>query len=492
MNKKYFAFVFIGILYVVYHLATLIYSPIPWFDEVPHALMAESFLKNGVLFEEGRHISPYVRNIDVAFGPGYAIIQSFMIKTFGLSMFTFRFTNMFFGFINLILLFFICRHFKLGTALTALVLCMVAFDPQYNQFLHSGRMDFIALFYVLVAYLIFFRTRDYSGYKYIIQSILIGLLLGCAFLTTPRMVFTFGFFVICFGYELYENKLKNLKPILLKNLLILTSFAFLFWLWIRHQFGTIGNYISETYTNSPIMKEHVGAGSAGFRLTYNLAMHLLALTCFAILLLNKKGRKHIPLLTFTVSSIIFFLLLVGGGLSGRYYGVIVPYVTLLLIACTIYAYNTRLSKVLPYTILAAFVGLFLFKATYIFGTMKQRDPHYYDKLISAHIPDGSSVVADFQYFYISKNHRWNYQSLEENGTFPEKTEYFYKHKYDYFIINKNNGFRTYYDTTFLKNRYQLIATIEDREANTFNKIINKLPARINESYACYIYKYIGE
>lgn len=493
MNKRY-TFIFIGILlYVIYNISTLQYSPVPWFDEVCHASITESFVKNGIIYEEARNISPDVKQLDLAYGPVYAMLQSVMTSVFGFTIFTFRFTNMFFGLVNLLLIFKICQHLKFKPLATALTLSLIAFDPQFNQFLHSGRMDLIGLFFFLAAYLLFVSNTDNKGVKYIIQSAIVGILLGCSYMTNPRILFAFFFFVFYFLYELSDNKFRNVKHLVIKNLVVVGAFVGLFSSWVFYQFGSFSNYIYEIYTKSPMLKEHVGFSLHGVRLTYNMVMHLSAVVCFVVLVLNRKVKENLSMVLFAAPAVIIFLLLVRDGLTGRYYGLVVPFVTILFTGCTINAYENQFSKAVNYLVLGGFVTLFVFKGTYIFATLEQRDPAVYDKVISGYIQGNASVAADFQYYYISKKHNWQYQCLEQNGTPAEKTAYFLKNKYDYFIISKSNRYRTQYEQEFLNGRYQLIGTIEDKSSdNFFHTLIRKLPVNISEGYGGYIYKYIGE
>lgn len=494
MSKKYVIFIFAGaLLYVIYHIVTLVYSPIPWFDEATYADITESFMKNGHFYEAGRNITWATSKLDLAYGPVYFMLQAAVTKIFGFSIFTFRITNMFFGLANLFLLYKVCRQLKFNDHIILITMLLVCFDPQFNQFLNSGRMDFVALFFFLSSYLVFTGIKNDGTNKYVLKGLLTGLLMACAFLTNPRILFSFSFYICFFFYELSEHKFKNIKQILLKNTAVAIAFIFIYSIWIYIEFGSLGNYISETYTNSPIMKEHVGITSVGLKLSYNLLMHIISVLCFLILVVYRKVKENINVILFTVPGIIVFLFMVSGGIAGRYYGLIVPFTTIIIVGATVNVFNNLFVRVFTRSLICLFIAFFIFKATYIFASMDQRNPVYYDKVIASTIPMHASVAADFEYYYIVKKHNWTYQCLEQNGTLDEKIVYYQNHKYDYFIINKNNELRSIYEKTFLKDRYQLIATIDDNNYNNFtHSIIVKSPYKISEGYACYIYKYIGK
>ncbi len=494
MDKKYSRFIFIGVLlYVIYHVATLIYSPVPWFDEETYANITESFLKNGHFYEEARNISVATSKLDLAYGPVYFMLQAAVTTLFGFSIFTFRMTNLFFGFGCLFLIYKVCRQLKFSDQVTLVTLLLIGLDPQFNQFLHSGRMDFVALFFFLSSYLVFTSIENDKAKSYLLKGSLTGVLMACAFLTNPRILFAFSFYPFFFLYELISGKFKNIVPLLVKYAAVAVLFTSLYSVWVYIEFGSFANYVSETYTNSPIMKEHVGATTAGLRLNYNMLMHILSLICFLLLVITGKIRQQINVVLLTAPAVIVFLLLVSGGIGGRYYGLVVPFTTLLVVGGTVAAFNNLPSRILVRTLTFLFLGVFVLKAAVVFGTMEQRNPATYDKIISATIPDRSSVGGDFEFYYIGKKHGWKFQCLEQNGTKPEELAYFQQHKYDYFVMSKKNDFQILYQSTFLKDKYKLVATIDEQTYNSlFHRIIAHLPYKITEGYACFIYKYTGD
>ena len=478
-------------MYIVYHIATLVYSPIPWFDEETYANITESFLKNGRFYEEARNISWATSKLDLAYGPVYFMLQGLVTTIFGFSQFTFRMTNLMCGLGCLFLLYKVCRQLKFSDGVTLLAMLLIAFDPQFNQFLHSGRMDFVALFFSLSGYLLFMQMKDADG-KFSVRSVGVGLLLALAFMTNPRILFSFAFYGCYAVYELVGKRLKNIVPVLIKYATVGVAFAALYSIWVYVEFGSLKNYVSEVYTNSPIMKEHVGATTVGFRINYNMAMHLLSLLVFALMVMARKVKEQANLVMLTAPGIVVFLGMVSGGIAGRYYGLVVPFTTLLVVGGMVNAYHNAPGKWLTKALLAAFVAVFCFKAVYIFATLDQRSPKKYDAIIASHIPQHATVAGDFAYYYIIKNHGWTYQCLEENGRMEEKIAYYQTYKYDFIIINKGNPSLSQYEQTFLKDRYKLVATIEDQQNGTFHNILSRLPLRISEGYGGYIYQYIGQ
>src|SRR3954469_18144463 len=100
MNKKYKIFILIiSLIYVVYHLVTLSYSPLPWFDEISFASITNSYIKSHTFFQEALAISTPGQNS--MYGPLFFALQAWIIKLFGWSMFNFRISNLLFGIANL-------------------------------------------------------------------------------------------------------------------------------------------------------------------------------------------------------------------------------------------------------------------------------------------------------------------------------------------------------------------------------------------------------
>ncbi len=487
MNKKYtIVIAAAAILYAIYHIATLIYSPFPWFDEITFASMTESYMKHHTFYEDARII--VIPEQKLQYGPVYFLLQALVLKTFGFGIFHFRMTNLLFGFINLYLIYKICM--KLGfTASAAMVtLILVAIEPNFNQFLHSGRMDFVCLFFFMNAYLLY--TEIKPGKMLVPLSLLVGLLLGCAFLTTPRIIFAFASFAFFFIYEMYVADGGGRKATLLKYALIGVAFGAIYYLWVYKAYGSIGGLITSN-KNSTTMKEHVGIGS-NIRIGYNFFVFLYAFLAFFLIVKNKLLAKNIALAALCLPAIIAFILLVTGGISGRYFALVTPFTSLLIVGVTVNLLTGKLLKWLTYTICILFGCIFAFKGVYILSTMPQHDPVANEKTISQYLTKNTSVCGDFAYYYIARNNGCTFLSLEENGGLDQKAQYIIDKKIKYIIIGKGNTWRPLYQEAFLNNHYKLVAEVNDQNySNTFSRLIKKLPYMISDSYACYIYEYVG-
>ena len=489
MSKKYKILLLIAsLIYVIYHFATLIYSPLPWFDEVSFASITNSYLKHHTFFEEARIIVLPQQKLD--YGPVYFVMQAALMKLLGFGIFNFRLTGLLFGFVDLFLVYKICRQLKFNDGATVVALMLIALEPNFNQFLHSGRMDFVTLFFFFLSYLSFVKIPGSERAKGTLWALATGVLLAGAILTTPRIIYAFSFYACYFIYEITQK--GDRKGIFLKYVWILVGFAAIYYIWVLVAFGSVHNLVYY-YTHSSVIKEHTGMDTGVKSIKYNVLIYILAFASFFILLKNKAAKKNMDLVLLTVPLIVSFLVLVTGGLSGRYFALIAPFTYLLIGGVMAGMNSSTFLRSITYVIAVLFAGVFIFKGMYIFGTLQQHDPQRNEAEISKYITPNALVAGDFRYYYIARDNNCSFLSLEENGPWDNKIKYFLDHKVNYFIINKDNAGRADYENVLLGNKYKLAAVIDD-DNNTgfFHKVIMKLPYKISENYSCYIYKYIGE
>jgi len=477
-------------LYVLYHLVTLIYSPLPWFDEITFLSMTESFIKNGTFYETCRIL--VIPNEKLEYGPLFFILQAGIIKVLGFSIFSVRVSGLFFGIINLVLIYKICRHFRFGLAATFAAIAIVALEPNYNQFLHSGRMDFMTLFFFLLSYLIYVKTDVSSHPKTILYGLGIGILLACAALTTPRIIFAFSFYACAFLYEIVGDKSKTILHTFIKYCCIAAGFIGIYSIWIFTAFGSLMEYINYL-THSPVIQAHTGVESA-FRPSYYLFVFIYALIALLVSLRNKSLKNNRDLLLFTIPIIVSFIFIVTGGLTGRYFALADTFLAIMIAGLTMHLHNGKALKYATYTLILFFGGIFIVKALYVAASASLRNPYTNEAAITKYIKPNNAIAADFQYYYIARNKNCTFLSLDENGLMDKKLEYIYKNKFRYFIVSTKNWAADYYHTEVQKNNYKLIVTLnmENNASGMFNRIIKKLPYKINESYSCRIYEYMGE
>ncbi|MES2703168.1 MAG: glycosyltransferase family 39 protein [Bacteroidota bacterium] len=487
MNKKHTVFIVVAsIVYVAYHLLTLTYSPLPWFDEVSFAGITESYIKNNNFFEATRQLSWDGEKL--MYGPVYFALQAAVVKTLGFSMFTFRVSGFLFGLVNLYLIYRICRHLQFKTIATVLTVTIVALDPMYNQFLHNGRMDMLTLFFFLGSYLIFVKA-DYNRPSYLLYGIVTGALLGAAMLTNPRISFTFLFYVGYFFYE-FIGKKGTVGKVLLKYVALGATFLSLYAWWIYGKFGSLENFVAVNYTNSKLMREHIGFSLDGWKLNQSVLFYAYAVFAAVLLFKRRKEGKNAELLLLTLPVIVGFNLLISGAVTGRYYALIAPFTTLLYIGGTVNIFESRGYKWVGFAVVGVFAALFAVKAMVIAASLDSRDKDYYSRQLAAVIPKGATAVADFPYYYMLRQNDNEYQCLEENGVFPQKIKFLREKKYDFVVMSTRNVDTSLYRSDFLKD-YEFVAhVVNNKQPNGFAKAVKKLPYRIHDSYDCYVYRRI--
>ena len=325
----------------------------------------------------------------------------------------------------------------------------------------------------------------------IVLALATGVLLALAILTTPRIIFAFSFYAFYFIYEITQ-KGNDWKALLLKYLCVGVGFAGIYYIWVYAAFGSLHGLIYY-YTHSAVIKEHTGMDTGVKTIKYNLLIYVYAFIAFFVLLKNKAVRSNINLVLFTLPLILSFLLLVTGGLSGRYFALVAPFIYLLIAGVFVGLSSNIVFKGITYLIVGLFAGVFVFKGTYIYGTLQQHDPYKNEAEISKYLSKNSLVAGDFRYYYIARDNDCSFLSLEENGLWQNKMKYFLEHKVNYFIISKDNSSLPDYDKVLLANNYKLETVVnDDNNTGFFHKIIMKLPYKISENYSCYIYQYIGQ
>jgi hypothetical protein len=491
MNSRYRLLLGIVLtLYVIYHFATLVYSPLPWFDEITFLSMTESYIKDKTFYETCRIL--VIPDEKLVYGPLFFILQAFIIKSLGFSIFTVRLSSLVFGIINLALIYKICRHFKFGYAATFIAIAIVAFEPNFNQFLHSGRNDFVTLFFFLISYLVYINTDSRSHTKTIIFGLFTGIMLACAALTTPRIIFAFSFYVFALIYEIAADKSKTLLHTIIKYCCIAAGFISIYSIWVYSAFDSFKAFIDYNL-NSPVIQAHTGVESA-FRPSYYLFVFIYAFIALIVSLRNKALSQNRELLLFTVPIVVSFILIVTGGLTGRYFALADTFLAIMIAGLTIHLHNGKIMKYATYTLILFYVGIFMVKAVYIAANASLRNPYTNEAIITQYIKPNNAIVADFQYYYIARNKNCTFLSIDENGMMDKKLEYIYKNKFRYFIVNKNNWAADFYHTEVLKNNYKLIANIDikNNTSGLFQRVLKKLPYKISESYSCRIYEYKGE
>ncbi|MCS7005776.1 MAG: hypothetical protein NZM38_10700 [Cytophagales bacterium] len=232
MSEKIFLrfFILFTTLYVVIHLFTLDYFPLPWFDETYMADIALSWRKDSTFTRTvALHDSPPTQ--ELIYGPVYFVLVGMWLKWIPFSLWGYRFFVLVAGLLVWIL---VCRMYWLeqrNIYQSILFAILFALNPLFNRCLHEGRMDFIAIVFALVSWLglmLFQRKERYAILYFWISS----LAWGFSLLTTPRAA------VILLPICIWGVVRLRIQIMVIWMLLPIGMYT----LWVLYAFGNVGNW----------------------------------------------------------------------------------------------------------------------------------------------------------------------------------------------------------------------------------------------------------
>ncbi|TXC81428.1 ArnT family glycosyltransferase [Luteibaculum oceani] len=316
----------------IWHLYTLNRFPTPMYDQVFFQDITLAWLQEGKFLLQA---APNLYGFEVTFyGPVYFILQGWISQLIGTGIWEFRTLNLLCGFGLIHIIYRFARQMKINQILALVLIALVLIENVFGNLLHSGRMDFVAEFLVLVGAFALTRAPNKNSRTTIIQTAG-SLSIGMAFVTTPRVIFLFPFIIYAF-YYLYHK--QGIKAILFPLGIIITPCL----IWV---FGYVGmeNYISRM--QHPIVKGHIGSTlswNSLFRQMYNVPLVGLFIINILIWVCSTTRRKEEilqwsnssnnlrnPLLLSILSSILLFFVLVEE--RAPYSGMVYPLMLWLII-----------------------------------------------------------------------------------------------------------------------------------------------------------------
>jgi len=440
-NYLFFGFV---LLIIFYHLFTLEIQPLPWFDEVYFASIADNFITNGSLVPE---IASSARNGRPAltYGPVYFFLTGLCMKVFGFGIAQFRIVAMISGLLCVRLTYLIWKitgpsePWKFKVLLLALLM-----DPFFSLTFHQGRMDLTALCFALIAIFYYLKGKK-SGKSAILVSGLAGVL---ALLTTPRIAVVLWPLVVFVVLDSITSKEYQNAGIWV------APFLFLYPVWIVMGFGGIGNFVHYYQT----IREATNAANSGYvGPNFYIPPHEYCLIFIAIIALVygaiKQGKGYFNRLTILSLLVMasFYLIVFDWG---PYSSLIIPFYYILIFNSWALVPVSKGWKTLysvPVFLLLVFnMGYSFVKAEQVLRSKKIRDPEVANTFVRENIPPGSKVVGDGLYYYAVKKNACDFQLFDQYDTLESRER---KHRVDYdydFLITadvmkpKNAGISNYY------------------------------------------------
>lgn len=475
------AYIIVFTLLVIWSLWSLVYSPIAWFDEVYFASATHSFISGNGLAVELDNYEPCV-----TYGPVYFLITGLVTKVFGFGMFQFRIVNCLFAFLCVIILGKVLERIKVKETLRYLFQLILLTDVLFVSNSHSGRMEFVALFFVLVAYLSYLKPQTSE----ISKTLVISIMLTLAIMTTPRVV------VICIPIVILQfvNLIKSHSWLLIVVYCIIP--IILYSIWIFAAFGSFDGMITH-YTqhgnSSEVVQQSsferfVGGNWAISKFHYPM---LLAAILSVVLLIKNKKFKEIAL--YVLPILIYYFLVKDTGM----YGVLILsfYMILLALAASELFIDKRKFIQIPYKALIALclllnVSVFGVKAFAVISTLDQRDPSQPSEWISKNIPEGSRVAGDYDYYYAAIENECRFRRVTNEFV---KDEDFLKdiivtYNPDYIILRKSHQ-KISEMPLFVSSGYEKISELDyDNGSKMFQNIQKLTNISFTSSYSGCIYK----
>lgn len=475
------------VIVIILHIITLNVSPVAWFDEVFFMDVTVSFLENGK-FELS--MSPTYNKEILAYGPIYFLLTGLSIKLFGLGLFQFRMVNLLFGILSVFVFKkILVSHYRIKAYIANILTILLLIQSTYHSSLHSGRMDLVALFFVLCGYFLFLNKKENYSYA-------VGVLFSLALLTTPRVA------VLLIGVPIYLilNILKSRfsKDSILNTLKIGVTFFFVYSIWFFYAFGSISNFISY-YSD---LTNYVG-GSKSFPVVMYPIL-LLGILPTILLFFIKKPNNFLynPQIFIPIVSILGFHLLVSIT-SVLYFAMIIPFYlflfsysirhTKMLYELNILKFKINVTATLLYSILTVFSIILVIKIGIVYSTFSDRSPNDIYNFIERETEQNASVIADYKYGYAAKLNDLNFISSEYNVETKEQKikflEFVANKEIEYLIISDVKSNKTEFLTALIDvGNFKKVSEFKSSRNQLLQKIIKIVPMKFEDNYNGTLYK----
>jgi len=416
---KYILFSSIGIVAII-NFITITTFP-SWFDEAFFANVSFN-LSQGQGFSHDL-IPGYATGDILLYGPIYFTLQAGLIQLFGLHDWLFRLPNFVAGYITVALLFILLRQTGMRSQFLLLFSMALVVDVSFNRNLVFGRMDLLALMFVVLALFLTMNSRENSSMKVIGWWALIGAVSALAFLTSPRALFLLP---VVFVVAVHSLFLKTEKPITTASWYAAFSafMAFLIPVLIWAQYtGGLSDYIS-MFRGSESVQSHLG-----FSLFRSYFDNVAIIVFLLLGTLNFRMVLKNPLLLGLTITFVSFALFVKE--VGPYAAMITP---LLLAAIFLILSENRYKKNVSMLFAAVLILpgllLILLRSADLITNADCRDGAAVAEMI--HFKSGQTIVAPFKYYFLLENPDRNILTLQyariKYNQILDQADYFISHQ----------------------------------------------------------------
>ncbi len=390
-------------VYIIFSILTVSVYQLPWFDDVYYADVAWSFLTQGefsALIDRPRNTNGFFHV------PLFMVLQAGMFKLFGLGVWQVRLLPLLAGLIVFMILSRLVFRVTRSEKYTTLFMLLFISDRAINFSLHSGRMDMLALLFVLLSILLFERTLKWQGrWLATVGVIFAGLLLSAGFLTALRMaVATVPCVFLLFLYK------PECRSTFYCSLTIYGAFAVLpvmAWLWYAYG-GVIGAYT--TTSNLDGFSGHFGFLSSImgniFRRIYEIPKMLMFYGVIIYLFYKRCEivRQNFFFCMYALITLGFILFVIE---RGPYRAIFFPFVYFSLIFAIYSVTNSKMKK-LGQVALAGVLALNIFlsmpRMVYLWMNWSVIQPGKVAEQLYRKIPSGAHVITDYRFYFMLREH----------------------------------------------------------------------------------------
>jgi Dolichyl-phosphate-mannose-protein mannosyltransferase len=448
-------------------------SPLPWYDEVDFASISRSYAATGKFICSANQLYFNSPSTEVLYyGPVYFFLNALVIKAIGFGIVQMRCLNFLAGIacIPMFLTLFrrLTNHAMGRNSMFIFAILMLA-DYTFFQDMHSGRMDLLALMFLLGGLIIVKPNAS------LIRFLLSGALIGVALLTTPR-VFTLciPYYCVLIWSQVSARTFYRLGYVASAVM----SCVFIYGLWVALKFGSLDAFAA--YLGQPT-GVFASSTSDFFTPLFPMAWYQVVIVVGVGVTIAMQRRnltdEHLPAIVVLLSTAIIFACVSGG--SPVYFSLVVGFLYLSAIAADGSGTNSH------YALrgLALFDFLFLlFKAGIVLTDFENRNPAELNQWLAGRLEEGDKVVADDRFYYAVTKTGADFQYSMRGGEVNERVKYQaerWNAKYLLVTDTADENFKSYA-------RFSRLAFVDE-----FRTVEKRAPLldNYNTGYQCFLFRF---
>lgn len=461
------------LIWVLYHIYTIRFSPLPWWDEVFFADIADSINETGKMY---LRLSLYQIHREYEFllyGPVFFYIQASLIKLFGLSSEVIRMVNLTSGFAIVFLFLWVSGKFKLDRLLRIVVAILITTDTLFQSNMNGGRYDlFCCLFFYLALFLFIFKRSIYLIPIY-------GLLFAVSYLTSPRIGVYFLILVILFVYELITSPNRNSAYfIIIQYLMLAVVFLVPVLTWIFTKFNNLQDYFRY------VLEIGNDLNLVGFQIPtkYQIPIFSIWLFLFITGMIMKKINFFEILLGIIILNHFIWIREQG---PGPYSVMVMPVVYLSIVLTfnrfRIDAFINKLISGLIILVITMNLSILMFKSIILFADKDVRNPKYIIEKLSNVDLKNRNIMASYKYYYIIKDQEGNFISYDYN-----KRIFGQEHiiELDYLMLSRDE--LNEFNSKFPDHGFQILPLISKSSKSRIYNLLDKMGYEVVSNYDGYL------